>query len=55
MPVLRPCEARLIARIRGDWAVGFGSREVRLTIEYQDGVPVLIRVTGNRLQEEKLR
>ncbi len=52
---LRSCEAKLIASIREDWALQFGSREVRLIIEYQDGLPVLIRVTDNKVKEEKLR
>ncbi|MDQ7857912.1 MAG: hypothetical protein QN174_02455 [Armatimonadota bacterium] len=52
---LRPCEAKLVACIRNHWALDFGTREVRLVIEYQDGVPVLIRVTGNIVREEKLR
>ncbi|MBI3974953.1 MAG: hypothetical protein HY334_01015 [Armatimonadetes bacterium] len=52
--ILRSCEARLIASIRNDWAVQFGSREVRLIIEYQDGVPVLIRVVESSVKEEKL-
>ncbi len=54
-PALRSCEVTLIARIRNDWAVQFGSRDVRLIIEYQDGVPVLIRVTANTVKEEKLK
>ncbi|MBI3974951.1 MAG: hypothetical protein HY334_01005 [Armatimonadetes bacterium] len=54
-PPLRSSELRLIARIRNDWAVQFGSREVRLIIEYQDGVPVLIRVIENAVKEEKLK
>jgi hypothetical protein len=41
---LRSCERKLVNRIRGDWAIPFGTREVRLQIEYQDGVPVLVRV-----------
>lgn len=52
---LRSCEARLIACIRNDWALAFGSRKVRLVIEYQEGVPVLIRVTENAITEEKLK
>jgi len=52
---LRPCEAKLLAYIRNHWALEFGTREVRLVIEYQNGVPVLIRVTGNVVREEKLR
>ena len=52
---LGSCEARLIACIRNDWALAFGSREVRLIIEYQEGVPVLIRVTASRIKEEKLK
>lgn len=52
---LKSCEARLLACIRGDWAVEYGTREVRLLIEYQDGTPVLIRVTANAVKEEKLR
>ncbi|MCL6553193.1 MAG: hypothetical protein K6W08_08750 [Firmicutes bacterium] len=52
---LRPCEAKLLAYIRNHWALEFGTREVRLVIEYQNGVPVLIRVTGNIVREEKLR
>ncbi len=52
---LRSCEAKLIASIREDWALKFGSREVRLIIEYQDGLPVLIRITDNKVKEEKLR
>ncbi len=54
-PALRSCEARLIARIRNDWALRFGSREVQLVIEYGDGLPVLIRVMENRIAEEKLK
>ncbi len=52
---LRSCEARLIACIRDDWALTFGSRKVRLVIEYQEGVPVLNRVTENAITEEKLK
>ncbi len=54
-PALRSCEAKLLSYIRNHWAVEFGTREVRLVIEYQNGVPVLIRVTANRVTEEKLR
>jgi hypothetical protein len=54
-PGLRSCEAKLLARIHNDWALDFGTREIRLLIEYQDGVPVLIRVTDNTVREEKLR
>jgi hypothetical protein len=54
-PVLRSCEAKLIDYIRNHWALEFGSREVRLIIEYQNGVPVLVRVTENTVREEKLR
>jgi hypothetical protein len=54
-PALRPCEAKLLTCIRNHWALDYGTREVRLVIEYQDGVPVLIRVTGNIVREEKLR
>lgn len=53
--VLKPYEAKLLKYIRSHWALDFGTREVRLLIEYQDGVPVLIRVTGNTVKEEKLR
>lgn len=52
---LKSCEAKLLAYIRGDWAVDYGTREVRLVIEYQDKTPVLIRVTRNAVTEEKLR
>jgi hypothetical protein len=52
---LRPCEAKLLTRIHNEWALDFGTREIRLLIEYQDGVPVLIRVTDNTVREEKLR
>ncbi|MDR7555329.1 MAG: hypothetical protein QN157_06940 [Armatimonadota bacterium] len=52
---LRSCEAKLLSYIRNHWALEFGTREVRLVIEYQNGVPVLIRVTGNIVKEEKLR
>lgn len=52
---LRACEAKLIGNIRGPWAIDHGSRAVRLIIEYQDRVPVLIRVTKNVVKEEKLR
>lgn len=54
-PALRSCEAKLLACIRNDWALDFGTREVRLVIEYQDHTPVLIRVTMNTVKEEKLR
>jgi hypothetical protein len=54
-PVLRSCEAKLLMCIRNHWALDFGTREVRLLIEYQDGVPVLIRVTDNAVREEKLK
>jgi hypothetical protein len=54
-PALRSCEAKLLSCIRSHWAVEFGTREVRLIIEYQNGVPVLIRITANRVTEEKLR
>jgi hypothetical protein len=52
---LRSCEAKLLSYIRNHWALEFGTREVRLVIEYQNSVPVLIRVTGNVVREEKLR
>ncbi|MGH2395633.1 MAG: hypothetical protein ACRDFW_01315 [bacterium] len=54
-PALRSCEAKLLACIRNDWAVDYGTREVRLVIEYQDRTPVLIRVTMNTVKEEKFR
>ncbi len=54
-PALRSCEAKLLDRIRNDWAVDYGAREVRLVIEYQDHTPVLIRVTMNTVKEEKFR
>jgi hypothetical protein len=54
-PELRSCEAKLIGLIRNHWALDFGTREVRLVIEYQDNVPVLIRVTENVVKEEKLK
>jgi len=54
-PGLRSCEAKLIGLIRDPWALDFGTREVRLVIEYQDGVPVLIRITENVVKEEKLK
>lgn len=52
---LRSCEAKLVSFIRNHWALDFGTREVRLVIEYQDRLPVLIRVTGNVVKEEKLK
>lgn len=52
---LRSCEAKLLACIRNDWALDYGTREVRLVIEYQDHTPVLIRVTMNTVKEEKFR
>ena len=52
---LRSCEAKLITYIRKDWALAFGTREVQLVIEYQEGEPVLIRVTDNKVTEEKLK
>jgi len=52
---LRGCEAKLIDCIRNHWTLEHGSREVRLIIEYQDKVPVLIRVTDNVIKEEKLK
>lgn len=52
---LRSCEAKLVSFIRKHWALDFGSREVRLVIEYQDHLPVLIRVTENVVKEEKLK
>ena len=52
---LRSCEAKLVSFIRDHWALDFGTREVRLVIEYQDRLPVLIRVTGNVVKEEKLK
>ncbi len=55
VPMLTPCEAKLIARIRNDWAVDYGAREIQLVIEYQDRTPVLIRITMNTVKEEKLR
>ena len=54
-PGLRSCAAKLLARIHNDWVLDFGTREIRLLIEYQDGVPVLIRVADNTVREEKLR
>lgn len=53
--VLRGCEAKLIDFIRNHWTLDYGSREVCLIIEYQDNVPVLIRVTENVVKEEKLK
>ena len=55
VPGPRPCETKLLARIHNEWALDFGTREVRLLIEYQDGLPVLIRVAGNIVREEKLK
>ena len=52
---LKSCEAKLITYIRKDWALAFGTREVQLVIEYQEGEPVLIRVTDNKVTEEKLK
>lgn len=52
---IRSCEAKLIDSIHNHWALDFGTREVRLLIEYQDKVPVLIRVTENTVREEKLK
>jgi hypothetical protein len=52
---LKSCEAKLLALINNHWALEFGTREVRLVIEYQDKVPVLIRVTQNVVREEKLK
>jgi hypothetical protein len=52
---VRSCEAKLLGLIRNRWALEFGTREVRLVIEYQDKVPVLIRITGNVVKEEKLK
>lgn len=52
---LRSCEAKLLRLIRTQWALDFGARELCLIIEYQDRVPVLIRVTENVVKEEKLR
>jgi len=52
---LRGCEVKLIDFIRNHWTLEYGSREVRLIIEYQDKVPVLIRVTENVIKEEKLK
>lgn len=54
-PALLSCEIKLLKCIHNDWALEFGTREVCLLIEYQDKVPVLIRVTGNTVKEEKLR
>ena len=52
---LRSCEAKLLALMHHHWALEFGSREVRLVIEYQDKVPVLIRILENVVKEEKLK
>jgi hypothetical protein len=54
-PALRSCESKLLALIRNRWALEFGTRQVRLVIEYQDRVPVLIRVTESSITEEKLK
>lgn len=54
-PGLRSFEAKLIDLIRNGWALEFGTREVRLVIEYQDKVPVLIRICENVVKEEKLK
>ena len=54
-PGLRSCETKLLGLIRNRWALEFGTREVRLMIEYQDKVPVLIRITENVVKEEKLK
>ncbi len=52
---LRSCEQKLIERIRA-WALPYGSREVTIRIEYQDHVPVMIRVLEQlSMQEERLR
>ncbi len=51
----RSCEAKLVNLIHNRWALEFGSREVRLVIEYQDKKPVLIRIIENVVKEEKLK
>jgi len=53
--VLRPSELALVKRLR-ELAVPFGSLKVRLTVEYQDGVPVLFRLGRLvAMQEERLK
>ena len=52
---LRSCESKLLALIRTRWALEYGTRRVGLIIEYQDRVPVLIRIVENSVAEEKLK
>jgi hypothetical protein len=54
-PALRSCESKLLALIRNRWALEFGTRRVGLIIEYQDRIPVLIRIVENSITEEKLK
>ncbi len=51
---LRPCEGKLVEWIRRQ-AVPYGAVKGTLTVEYQDGQPVLIRVGSTVEIEEKLR
>lgn len=50
---IRSCELKLIKWIR-EHAVPHGTIQAALTVDYQDGVAVLIRVE-RPLQEEKLK
>ena len=52
---LRSCEKKLIERLRQK-AVPYGTLEVAVQVEYQDGVPVMVRLKEQvAIQEEKLR
>lgn len=52
--VLRACEAALITRIR-ELAMPYGSLKLRVTVEYQDTLPVLFRLGRVIVQEERVK
>lgn len=51
---LRSCELKLIQWIRRR-AVPYGTVTAQLQVEFQDNVPVMVRLVGPLMEEEKLR
>ncbi len=45
----------LVRRILAEWTVPYGTRRIRLDLEYQDGKPVLVTVQHPPISTEKFR
>ncbi len=45
----------LVRRVLTEWAIPYGSRRVRLDIEYQDGRPVLATIQHSPISIEKFK